>query len=83
MKTLAILEGVGDQRLLWLEAALSHLIALERMRVFHLLTTCLFSHLPLEGGDAAGRATATHEANWGVPDFDFIWNILDRQKQVL
>jgi hypothetical protein len=40
-QALAILEGVGDQRLLGLEAALSHLVAFERMRVFHFFPTGL------------------------------------------
>merc|ERR1712205_277893 len=38
-KTLAILEAVAHKRLLRLEAALSHLVGLERVRVFHLLAS--------------------------------------------
>merc|ERR1712127_1051906 len=36
-EALAILEGVANKRLLRLEAALSHLVGLQRVRVFHLL----------------------------------------------
>merc|ERR1712217_753642 len=76
-ETLAILEGVAHQGLLGLEAALRHLVRLQRVRILHLLATCLFAHLPLELGDAARRATATHEADWRVTDLDLIWNIED------
>merc|ERR1712129_108532 len=62
-QALTILEGVAHQGLLWLEAALSHLVGLERVRVLHLLAPRLLAHLPLELRDAAGRSAAAHETN--------------------
>merc|ERR1712207_79105 len=50
-EALAILEGVAHQRLLRLEAALRHLVRLQRVRILHFLTTGLLTHLPLEFGD--------------------------------
>merc|ERR1712176_635777 len=52
-QALAILEGVAHQGLLWCEAALGHLVRLQRVRVVHLLTSRLLAHLPLELRDAA------------------------------
>merc|ERR1711972_432140 len=52
-EALAILEGVAHKGLLWLEAALRHLVRLQRMRILHLLAPGLLAHLPLELGDAA------------------------------
>ena len=76
-ETLAVLEAVTHKRLLWLEAALGHLVGLEGVRVFHLLATCLLAHLPLALGNAAGRASAAHKANWGVADLDLVRDIKD------
>merc|ERR1711920_637743 len=76
-EALAILEGVANQGLLRLEAALSHLVRLQRVWVLHLLAACLLAHLPLELGDAAGRAAATHEANRRVANFDLVGDIED------
>merc|ERR1712039_747605 len=74
-KALAILEGVAHERLLWLGAALRHLVRLQRMRVFHLLAARLLAHLPLELADAAGRAAAAHEADRGIADLDLIRDV--------
>merc|ERR1712194_705063 len=76
-ETFAILEGVCHQWLLRLEAALRHLVRLQRMWVLHFLPSCLLPHFPLQVGDAAGRATASHEANRRVADLDLIGNIQD------
>merc|ERR1712107_653187 len=76
-ETLAILEAVAHERLLWLEAALGHLVGLEGMRVLHLLATGLLAHLPLELGNAAGRASASHETNWRVSNLDLVGDIKD------
>merc|ERR1712061_106800 len=76
-EALAVLEGVADQGLLRLEAALRHLVRLQRVWVLHLLAACLLAHLPLELGDAACRAAATHEANRRVADFDLVGDIED------
>merc|ERR1712217_616407 len=73
----AILEGVAHQGLLRLEAALRHLVRLERVWILHFLAPGLLAHLPLELGDAACRAAATHEADWRVADLDLVWNIED------
>merc|ERR1711972_882609 len=43
-EALAILEGVADKRLLRLEAALSHLVGLQRVGILHLLAARLLSH---------------------------------------
>merc|ERR1719245_2881613 len=53
-EALAVFEGITDQWLLRLEAALCHLIGLQRVGIFHFLTPRLFAHLPLELRDAAG-----------------------------
>merc|ERR1712127_822314 len=74
-EALAILEGVADKRLLRLEAALSHLVGLQRVRVFHLLAARLFAHLPLQGRDAACSAAAAHEANRGVANLDLVRDV--------
>merc|ERR1739842_50791 len=57
-QTLAVLEGVADQRLLRLEAALSHLVGLQGVRILHLLATSLLAHLPLQGRDTACSTAA-------------------------
>merc|ERR1719163_2208087 len=54
-ETLAVLETVAHERLLWLEGALSHLVRFQRVGIFHLLAACLLAHLPLEARDAARR----------------------------
>merc|ERR1719388_313910 len=53
-QALTILESVANQRLLWLELALGHLIRLQRVGLLHLLTASLLSHLPIDLRDAAG-----------------------------
>merc|ERR1712039_914337 len=62
-EALAILEGVAYQRLLRLEAALSHLVGFQGVRIVHFFAARLLAHLPLELGDAAGRAPAAHETD--------------------
>merc|ERR550537_569835 len=62
-EALAVLEGVADKRLLRLEAALRHLVGLQRVRVLHLLPAGLLAHLPGEIRDAARGAPAPHEAD--------------------
>ena len=62
-KALAVLERVADQRLLRLEGALGHLVGLQGVWVFHFLATSLLAHLPLELGDAASCATASHQSS--------------------
>merc|ERR1712186_149091 len=74
-EALAILEGVADQWLLRLEAALSHLVRLQRVWVLHLLAARLLAHLPLELADAARRAAATHKTDRGIADLDLVRNI--------
>merc|ERR1739836_359887 len=59
-QALAILERVTHQWLLRCEAALGHLVGLQRVGIFHLLATCLLTHLPLELRDPACGPTATH-----------------------
>merc|ERR1712031_19320 len=76
-ETLAILEAVAHEGLLWLEAALGHLVGLEGVRVLHLLATGLLAHLPLELGNAAGGTSASHETNWRVPNLDLVRDIQD------
>merc|ERR1712014_484673 len=74
-KALAILEAVAHQWLLRLEAALSHLVGLQRVRILHLLATRLLAHLPDKLGDAACRSAATYEANWRVSSLDLVRDI--------
>mmetsp|Transcript_83900 Transcript_83900/g.224920 ORF Transcript_83900/g.224920 Transcript_83900/m.224920 type:complete len:200 (+) Transcript_83900:110-709(+) len=84
-QTLAVLERVTHQRLLRLEAALRHLVRLQRVRVLHLLSACLFPHLPLQLADAARRAPAAHEADRGVADLDLVGDVehLDLRVELL
>merc|ERR1719253_1566312 len=84
-QALAVLEGVAHQRLLWLEAALSHLVGLEGVGVLHLLAARLLAHLPLQLADAACRAPAAHEADRGVADLDLVWDVehLDLRVELL
>merc|ERR1719198_82593 len=74
-EALAVLEGVAHEGLLRLEAALSHLVGLEGVRLLHLLATGLLAHLPLQGGDTAGGAAAAHEADRGVADLDLVGDV--------
>merc|ERR1711976_1145315 len=74
-QTLAILEGVAHERLLRLEAALSHLVGLKGVGVLHLLDARLLAHLPLQLADAARRAPAAHEADRRVADFDLVGDV--------
>merc|ERR1712187_806913 len=76
-ETFAVLEGIGNKGLLGFEGDLGHLVGLEGVGFFHLLTTGLLTHLPLEGGDTARRTSATHETNGRVSDLDFIGNVKD------
>merc|ERR1712151_231414 len=73
-ETFAILEGITNEWLLRLERCFCHLVGLQCMRIFHLFSTSLFAHLPFQLGNAASRATTTHEANWRVTNFDLIWD---------
>merc|ERR1712014_152226 len=74
-KALAILEAVAHQWLLRLEAALRHLVGLQRVRILHLLATRLLAHLPDELGDAACRSPTSHEADWRVSSLDLVRDI--------
>merc|ERR1712050_357764 len=47
-QTLAILECVANQWLLWCKTALGHLVRFQGVRVLHFLAAGLFPHLPLE-----------------------------------
>merc|ERR550525_1077739 len=76
-ETFTVLESVAHERLLWLEAALRHLIRLERMRILHLLSSCFLSHFPFQLGNAACRATTPDEADWRVANLDFIGDVQD------
>merc|ERR1712228_729152 len=74
-EALAILEGVADERLLRLKAALRHLVRLQRVRVLHFLASRLFAHLPLELAYAARGPAAAHKADRGVANLDLVWNV--------
>merc|ERR1719473_1755021 len=76
-KTLAVLEGVDDERLLRGEVHLRHLVGLERVRVLHLLAARLLADLPVHLRDAARGATAADEANRGVADLDLTGDVED------
>mmetsp|Transcript_14645 Transcript_14645/g.39179 ORF Transcript_14645/g.39179 Transcript_14645/m.39179 type:complete len:521 (+) Transcript_14645:50-1612(+) len=84
-QALAVLEGVAHERLLRLEAALSHLVGLEGVGILHLLATRLLAHLPLQLADAARRAPAAHEADRGVADLDLVGDVehLDLRVELL
>merc|ERR1712110_921094 len=45
------------------------------MRIFHFLATSFFAHLPLQLGNTASRASATHEADGRVAYLNLIGNI--------
>merc|ERR1712190_49065 len=74
-QALTILEGIAHQRLLRLEAALSHLVGLQGVRILHLLAASLLAHLPLQGRDTAGSTAAAHEANGGVACLDLVGDV--------
>merc|ERR1712176_1491508 len=74
-QALAILEGVADQRLLRLEAALCHLVGLQGVRALHLLAARLLAHLPLERGDTASRTAAADETDRRVADLDLVRDV--------
>merc|ERR1712099_89333 len=76
-QALAILEGVAHERLLRHEAALGHLVRLQRMGVLHLLAAGLLAHLPLELRDPARRSAAAHEPDGRVADLDLVRNVQD------
>merc|ERR1719222_1062740 len=76
-EALAVLEGVAHKGLLRLEAALSHLVGFEGVRILHLLATGLLAHLPLQLGNAACRAAAAHKANRRISDLDLVGDIQD------
>merc|ERR1711862_259646 len=76
-QALAILEGVGNQRLLRLEAALGHLVGLQGVGILQLLAAGLLAHLPLQCGDSARRASASHETNRGVANLDLVGDVED------
>merc|ERR1719337_546007 len=69
-EALAVLERVDDDRLLRHEDDLGHLVRLERVRVLHLLAAGLLADLEVEGGRAARRAAAAHEADGRVAELD-------------
>merc|ERR1712023_610970 len=69
-KTLTILEGVADKRLLGSHGDLGHFVRLQTVGILHLLSTSLLAHLPLQLHDPAGRPTAAHETNGGVAALD-------------
>merc|ERR1719313_461775 len=69
-EALAVLERIHDERLLRHEDNLGHLVRLERVRVLHLLAAGLLADLEVEGGRAARRAAAAHEANRRVAQLD-------------
>merc|ERR1711979_65655 len=74
-EALTILEGIAHEWLLRLEAALRHLVGLERVRVLHLFTASLLAHLPLQLADPARRAAATHETDRRVTNLDLVRNV--------
>merc|ERR1711963_353055 len=74
-QALAVLEGVANQRLLRLEAALSHLVGLQGVGILHFLATSLLTHLPLQGRDTAGSTAAAHEDNRRVASLDLVGDI--------
>merc|ERR1719240_2570158 len=76
-KTLAVLEGVDNERLLRGKVHLRHLVGLERVRVLHLLAARLLANLPVHLGDAARRAPATDEADRRVADLDLARDVED------
>merc|ERR1712050_47139 len=76
-QTLAILEGIAHQGLLWCKAALGHLVRLQRVRIVHLLASGLLAHLPFELRDPARGSTTAHETNRRVADLDFIGDVED------
>merc|ERR1719263_1905014 len=71
-EALAVLERVAHERLLRLEAALSHLVGLQGVGIVHFLSTSLLAHLPLQLGDTASSAAAAHESDRRVANLDFV-----------
>merc|ERR1712048_683021 len=76
-QALAVLKGVADQWLLWLEGALGHFIRLQRVTIFHFLSASFLPNFPHQLRNAAGGATTAHEANRRIPDLDLIRNVKD------
>merc|ERR1712183_343313 len=74
-QTLAILERVANQRLLWLESALGHLVRFQRVRIFHFLSSSLLAHLPDDFRDTASRPSASHETDRRIAALDLIRDI--------
>jgi len=74
-ETLAVLEAVGNQRLLGLEGDLGHLVGLQVVGIFHLLTTGFLSHLPLDSGDTAGSTSSADETDRGVTSLDLVGDV--------
>mmetsp|Transcript_73712 Transcript_73712/g.208779 ORF Transcript_73712/g.208779 Transcript_73712/m.208779 type:complete len:344 (-) Transcript_73712:164-1195(-) len=74
-KTLAVLEGVADKWLLRLEAALRHLVRLERVWLFHLLAAGLLAHLPDQLRDPACRSATPDKANGRVANLDLVGDV--------
>merc|ERR1711957_487812 len=75
--TVAVHESNAGKALAMLEADLRHLVRLQGMGVLHLLAASLLAHFPLQGGDAACGAAATHETNRGIACLDFIRDVQD------
>merc|ERR1711972_1183251 len=74
---LTVLESIAHEGLLWLEGALSHLIRLQRMWIFHFLTTSLLPHLPLELRDAASCSAGADKSNWRISNLDLVRDVED------
>merc|ERR1719424_166650 len=76
-ETLAVLEGVDDEWLMWGEVNLRHLVGLEGVWLLHLLTTGLLTDLPLDLGHTASSATAADETDRGITNLDLTGDIQD------
>jgi len=84
-ETLAVREGIDDERLDGLEDNLGSLVGLERVRGLELLAASLLTDLPVKGGHTAGRATTADETDRGVTDLELTGDIksLDLGGEVL
>merc|ERR1739841_151838 len=69
-ETLAVVEGVDNERLDGLEVNLGHLVGLDGVRLLGLLAKGLLADLPVDLGKTAGRVTSADEDGRAVLGLD-------------
>merc|ERR1712220_12887 len=69
-ETLAVVEGVDNHRLLWLEDDTSGIVGLEFDTTIGLLVTSVLTLTPVNLDHTACSTTASHVSNWRVSNLD-------------